>query len=366
MPWAFAFAFAVRRFAGRIGVSLGRVSVVGFVVAVNVLVFAVANGYSRGVYGVVRPYLGRGGLVVFEAGSSLCDSRVSYGDYLRVSRLGGVRVEGLVAVCCVARAGGAERDVVVWGLNRSLGLMEAEAGRLLSAVLNLTAGSSVELLVGGRSFNVSVVGVLGRTGSGLDMGLVVSYETAYVLRPELEGCFSILEVRCDCDPELVKPGLEAALSPGVCVEEGGMHVYVRGVRREASLFIYSWSLLSYLLLAGCMYIVGRGVALESRYEVAVLRAVGASKRLVARLLLCYLFLVGLFGCLAGFSFGLVSAQAVTTLLSLVRGSAVFTPALTAAQAIRVFGVCFASMHVGAVKPVFDSVGRDIAVLLGEV
>lgn len=360
------FAFAVRRFAGRIGASLGRVSVVGMVVAVNILVLAVANGYSWKVYDVVSPYLGRGRLVVFEAGRSLCDSRVSYDDYLRASRVGGARVEGLVAVCCVVRAGGSERDVVVWGLNRSLGLMEAEAGYLLSAVLNLTVGSGVELLVGGRSYNVSIVSVSGRTGTGLDGGLIVSYETAYVLRPELEGWFSILEVRCNCDPGLVRAELEDALSPGVCVEEGGMHVYVMGVRRETTLFIYSWSLLSYMLLAGCMYIIGRGVVLESRYEMAVLRAVGASRLLVARLLLYYLVLVGLLGCLAGFAFGLASAQAVTTLLSLVRGLAVMTPALTAGQALRVFGVGFASMIVGAVKPVFDSVGKDIAVLLGEV
>jgi ABC-type antimicrobial peptide transport system permease subunit len=90
--------------------------------------------------------------------------------------------------------------------------------------------------------------------------------------------------------------------------------FVQQTNLQTLSFLNAWSIAVYAAVSAASYTIATRLITESSYELTMLSALGAKKRLIFALILCYTTTVALIGSILGISLGVAGAQIASTLL----------------------------------------------------
>ena len=232
---------------------------------------------------------------------------------------------------------------------------EANAGEVLAGVLSVSVGDELSLEVGGKEVRVKVVGVF-RTRTQSDAELLVPMGTANALLGD-EGTVSFIEFS-------LKGGVEGgeAVSQVTRLLGGGVKVvqvqqlkeFLQRTNAQTLAFLNAWSLIVYAVVAAASYVIATRAVAESSYELAMLRAVGASRGRIFALILAYVAAIAFLGSILGIALGVVGAQAASTALRWAGRGVEVSPFMELQQAFSTLLLALASSILGCLYPAFKA------------
>lgn len=241
-------------------------------------------------------------------------------NYEKISRIPGVAkaspqiyIATLFASCCAAPvqmiAIDQENDFTIstW-LKENPGVKMGKDDIIIGSAIIQNVGN--DLFFYGHTFHV--VGILEQTGMGVDNSVFTRFEDAYVMAAESElkavkkltippGMVSAVLVKVDpgTSPAAVAREIQAQIPGSKTITPNGLLNTVSGqlgaVRRLLNGTTLAVTIVSIPLLA----FISAMVAHERRKDVAILRALGATKTYVVRLMLAESFSIAIMGGLIG-------------------------------------------------------------------
>jgi putative ABC transport system permease protein len=247
-------------------------------------------------------------------------------NYEKISRIPGVAkaspqiyIATLFASCCAAPvqmiAIDQENDFTIstW-LKENPGVKMGKDDIIIGSAVIQNVGN--DLLFYGHTFHV--VGILEQTGMGVDNSVFTRFEDAYVMADESElkavkkltippGMVSAVLVKVDpgTSPAAVAREIQAQIPGTKTITPNGLLNTVSGqlgaVRRLLNGTTLAVAIVSIPLLA----FISAMVAHERRKDVAILRALGATKTYVVRLMLAESFSIAILGGLIGIGAAMV-------------------------------------------------------------
>jgi putative ABC transport system permease protein len=241
-------------------------------------------------------------------------------------------------------------------LGRRLGKGEAIAGS--ESAFNINLGlMEVDSVLFGNVFRI--VGVLDKTGTGLDNALFVSDENIDDMirkgqSPVRSGQISIIfaKVKKGVDPKQVANAVEDTIIEADTVTRKDIGKSIINTLRDISRIFSVTVIIAAILSIFLTWTVFSAVAQERSREVGIMRSIGAKESHITRLFFTEVFLIGAVGSIAGIAagtaFSFVLAKSFTILKTI---STDLTTLERAAIAVASFfagtGVCV----IGALSPV---------------
>ena len=233
--------------------------------------------------------------------------------------------------------------------------MEANVGEVLARALSISLGDEVSLAVGDRQVKVRVVGVF-RSQAQSDAELVVPMETANRLAGN-DGTVSFIEFAFKEGVNILEAVNQVTqlLPENVkLVQTQQLKEFAQQMSIQTLAFLNVWSLAVYAAIAAASYVVATKLIIESSYELAMLKAIGAKKRLTFTLTLAYTITTALIGSILGIALGVAGTQTASTMLRWILPSVDVTPFLEAEQALQILLLTLASSIIGCIYPALKS------------
>ena len=238
---------------------------------------------------------------------------------------------------------------------------EANAGELLARTLSINIGDKVCLTAGDRHIEVKVVGIF-RSHMQSDIELLVPIEATNRLVGS-RGNVSIIEfsLRGGVDRREAISKIMQLLPENVkLVQTQQLKEFLWQMNAQTLKFLNVWSMAVYAVVAAASYINATRLITESSYELSMLRAIGAKKRIVFVIILAYTATTAFLGSTLGISLGTAGAQIASTALRWIRPSVDITPFLKAEQALKILLLTLASSIIGCMYPAFRYANRMCA------
>jgi ABC-type lipoprotein release transport system permease subunit len=232
---------------------------------------------------------------------------------------------------------------------------EADAGEILARAFSVSLGEDVSLTVGERHIKVRVVGVF-RSQTQSDAELVAPMETANMLAGN-NDTVSLIEfsLKEGVDSREALGQIAQLLPENVkIVQAQQLKEFTLQINMQVMNFLNVWSIAVYAVVAAASYIAATRLITESSYELAMLTAIGAKKRLVFTLILAYTITIALLGSMLGIALGIAGTQTASTMLRWIMPSVDVTPFLEAEQALQMLLLTLASSVIGCIYPAVKS------------
>jgi len=323
------------------------------------------DSYAQALGRLVSP--GRTYLIISEGATSITDSRLSAGLARELRALGYfdyVIPQRIVLVNATTRLG----SDVVWARGvedvggflkargaclsgtTARGLGEAVVGEVLANALSVGLGDEILLAVGDKQIRVKVVGVF-RSQTQSDAELLVSMDTINMLVGDGSVSFIELVLKKDLNNPKVIDEIAQLLPKDVkLVEVQQIKGLARQVGLEALSFLSAWSWAVYAAIVATSYAIASRFVVESSYELAMLRALGAKRSKALAIVLAYIAALTLAGSVLGIAMGTAGAQAISTMLRWIHPSIEVAPFLKVDQALQILLLALASSILGCAFP----------------
>ncbi|GEM_PF-576794 len=232
---------------------------------------------------------------------------------------------------------------------------EADVGEVLARAYNIKLGDELELVVGGKHVKLKIVGVF-RSQTKSDAELLALMETANMLTGE-NGTVSLIEIvlQQGVDSREALSQIAQLLPENVrLVQVQQLPEFLRQMSMQTIAFLNVWSIAVYAAVAAASYITATRLIVESSYELAMLRALGAKRRLIFTLVLTYTIATSLTGSVLGIALGTAGTQTASTILRWITPNIDITPFLEAEQALQTLLLTLVSSILGCIYPALKS------------
>ncbi|RSN73451.1 ABC transporter permease [Candidatus Methanodesulfokora washburnensis] len=224
---------------------------------------------------------------------------------------------------------------------------EADVGKILAKTLNISTGENITLSAK-KALTVRVVGII-ESKTQLDAEIVVPLETAWELSGDRSMSLILIEDPKDDKIRSILPD-NLELVQAQCIRE-----FVQQTNLQTLSFLNAWSIAVYAAVSAASYTIATRLITESSYELTMLSALGAKKRLIFALILCYTTTVALIGSILGISLGVAGAQIASTLLRWIKNTGI-SPFLDPLQAFQILLLTLISSVLGCIYPALKPVG----------
>ena len=192
-------------------------------------------------------------------------------------------------------------------------LYEVLAGARLAEKNSIETGNIIPIIIDNEPVNLVVTGTF-RSSTQYDDGLIASYDTALVFRPDMQGSFSYLEVKTQDAASF----LEYYDEPGTSlIPSLGLQDYLRGVSIEVRNDLVVVSLvISFLTLVTVSHIMYKIVS-DSMSELVILRSLGVTKNGVITLIVLNSVILSIIGALMGLLLGSIITNAASVSIFII-------------------------------------------------
>jgi len=225
---------------------------------------------------------------------------------------------------------------------------EADVGKILAKTLNISIGENITLSAK-KALTVRVVGII-ESKTQLDAEIVVPLETAWELSGDRSISLILIEDPKDDKIRSILPD-NLELVQAQCIRD-----FVQQTNLQTLSFLNAWSIAVYAAVSAASYTIATRLITESSYELTMLSALGAKKRLIFALILCYTMTVALIGSILGISLGTAGAQIASTLLRWTKNMGI-SPFLDPLQAFQILLLTLISSVLGCIYPALKPGGR---------
>ena len=234
---------------------------------------------------------------------------------------------------------------------------EVNMGFALASLTSTNASDQIALTVGDKSLEVNVTGIF-TTLTQSDAEIVAPADIAQQLTGE-NGNVSFIEFSLKTDSsESAAASIEQALPTDVkIVKVQQLKSFIQAMNDQTMSFLNLWSVSILVVIAAASYIVATRLVTESSYELAMLRSLGSSRRLLFSLVFTYTVSVASLGIVLGLSVGIVAAQTASTMANWIKPGVTLAPFLEVGQAVQLAAFTFMSAILGCLYPALKSVFR---------
>ena len=223
-------------------------------------------------------------------------------------------------------------------------------GEVLANALSVSLGDEILLAVGDKQARVKVVGVF-RSQTQSDAELLVPMDTINMLVGDGSVSFIELVLKKDLNNPKVIDEIAQLLPKDVkLVEVQQIKGLARQVGLEALFFLSAWSWAVYAAIVATSYAIASRFVVESSYELAMLRALGAKRSKALAIVLAYIAALTLAGSVLGIAMGTAGAQAISTMLRWIHPSIEVAPFLKVDQALQILLLALVSSILGCAFP----------------
>ncbi|NIM44509.1 MAG: FtsX-like permease family protein, partial [Nitrososphaeria archaeon] len=236
---------------------------------------------------------------------------------------------------------------------------EANIGEILAKSISINKEDEANLTIGNNHLKVEVVGIV-RTLTQTDTELIVPIETVNHLTRD-NGKVSLIEFafKENINGEEALTRITALLPEDVkVVKVQQPQGFMQDMNRQTLSFLNLWSLAVYGVVAAASYVISTGLITESKYELTMLKSLGAKKRLLFKLVLTYTATATLLGCILGLALGIAGTQTASTLLGWIRTSFEANPFLEPNQVLQTLLLTFTASILGCLIPAFRSMSKS--------
>ncbi|MEM2990758.1 MAG: FtsX-like permease family protein [Halobacteria archaeon] len=233
-------------------------------------------------------------------------------------------------------------------------LREVDVGEVLAKAFSIGRGDEINLVLGENLFRVKVVGIF-RTQTESDVEVIVPVEALiHLTGNDTNPSMIEFAFKEDLDREAVNYVINLLPSDVRVVKVQQLKIFLYEVNAQTLAFLNFWSIAVYAVVAAASYIIAVRLVTESSYELAMLKVLGAKKRLIFTIVLAYTLVVSFTGSILGISLGTVGAQVASTVFRWVQPSVDVEPFLEVWQALQILMLTLASSIVGCMYPALKS------------
>jgi ABC-type lipoprotein release transport system permease subunit len=231
---------------------------------------------------------------------------------------------------------------------------EANIGEILARSISINLGDEANLTISNNIIKVKIVGTV-RTLTQTDTELIVPMEAANHLTGNNDK-ISLIEfaLKENVNREEAINRITGLLPKDMKVVKAQQpNAFMQDMNSQTLTFLNLWSLAVYAVVAAASYVVATRLIAESSYELTMLKALGAKKRLLFTLVLTYIAAVTLLGSILGVALGTTGTQTASTMLGWMWTSVEVNPFLEPSQAIQTLLLTLASSTLGCLFPAFS-------------
>jgi len=247
------------------------------------------------------------------------------------------------------------RNSYVNGAVANASEMQTNIGEVLARLASIDVGDEVTVDIGGRSLKVKVMGIV-KTLTQSDTELIIPMKTADHLSGE-DGKVSFIEFALkDLNPgdETISRITELLPANTKIVKVQQLKNFMQDVNSQTLSFLDLWSSIVYIVVTAASYVLATRLIAESSYDLAMLRALGAKKKLMFKLVITYTATIAPLASTLGLAIGIGGTQVASTIFRWIWPSIEINPFLEPGQALQILLLTIASSVLGCIYPAFRS------------
>jgi ABC-type lipoprotein release transport system permease subunit len=232
---------------------------------------------------------------------------------------------------------------------------DANAGELLARALLIKLGDEIGIALGEKNIKVKVVGIF-RSQTQCDTELLVSMKTANMLEGNnLTISFIEFSLKDDINSREALSQITQLLPENTkLIQAQQLKTFAQQINMQVVNFLNIWSIAVYAAVAVASYIVSTRLIIELRYELSMLKALGAKKHQIFTLMLAYTATIAFLSSILGISLGIAGTQTASTMLRWMLQNVDITPFPEVEQAIQTLLLTFISSIIGCIYPITKS------------
>ena len=231
---------------------------------------------------------------------------------------------------------------------------EADVGALLSRTASLDQNDYANVSVGNARLAVKIVAVT-KSQTQLDSELIVPIETVIHLSGDADFSFVEFSFKDSLNRQDAINRLSAFLPKDVeVVKVQQTSLFLQQSTGQVLNFLTLWSTAVYVLVSAASYVVSMRLIVESKYELATLKAIGARRLYVFRIVFMCTILMAFAGAVLGISFGIVGTQVASTALRWLSQGFQVMPFLELSQLAQIVGLSLLFAILGCIYPTLKS------------
>jgi len=228
-------------------------------------------------------------------------------------------------------------------------LAEVNIGEVLARVAGISVNDTINLLYKGETFTLRVAGIF-TSQTELDAEVIAPMKGHLHIEDERVSIieFSLKE---NMDEAGVISRIAEALPETVRVvkvQQPGN--FIRRLNEQTIIFLNVWSLAVYAVVAAASYMISARLTVDSSYELAMLRALGARGRQILTLIITYMAIIAFLGSILGIALGLVGAQVISTIFRWLQPTVELLPFLKIEETAKMLALTLVSSILGCMYP----------------
>jgi len=227
---------------------------------------------------------------------------------------------------------------------------QINVGLVLAKSLSLNKGDSVNLTINGKTAQFTLAGLV-QTNQQSDAELTLQLSALSGFTENTCASFVEFAIKDPAKAHAAIENITQTLPPNTKITSTQQITpFAQNINTQTVAFITLWSVAVYVVVVAASYVIAARAVNEAEYELAMIRTLGAKKKVTSSLILVYALLIGLVGSIVGVSVGIVGTQAASTFVRWIWGSSLLAPFLEVDQALWILLFAFVASFVGSYYP----------------
>jgi len=232
----------------------------------------------------------------------------------------------------------------------SLNHGEVDVGIMLANLACISLHEQVNVTVNDQTSQLTVVGIT-ETNQQSDTQLIMPQSTLQALTQNSHtGSYIEFSFKTAGENQTLT-SLSQTLPSDIKISKVQQaQTFIQDINGQTVNFINVWSIAVYAVITAASYIIATRLIDESRYELCMLRTLGAKKKATITLIALYTLTIAFLGSLTGIAVGIVGTQIAATGVRWLWGSITLAPFLQPLQVVEILLLSLAACFVGCMYP----------------
>jgi len=239
--------------------------------------------------------------------------------------------------------------------------MQANIGEILARITSIQNKDKISIAQEDKVITVEVAGII-QTRTQSDTELIVPMDVANLLSQD-NNKVSIIEFALKSNRNQEIHSISELLPADVkIVETQQTQTLVHDINNQTLYFLSLWFITVYAVVTATAYMVATRLTIESSYELTMLKAIGAKRNQVFKLILIVTLTVTLLGTILGIAIGLAGAQIISATIQWAWKGIQIAPFLEIQQTTEIILFALASALLGCIYPAIKATRKTYAEL----
>ncbi|MFQ6087015.1 MAG: hypothetical protein ACE5OV_03235, partial [Candidatus Bathyarchaeia archaeon] len=221
---------------------------------------------------------------------------------------------------------------------------QANIGEILARLTSISKGDEISLILNSNIVKVTIAGTV-KTFTQADTEIIVPMSIANLL-DEDNNKMSIIEFTTKSEQTEISQ-LSPLLPDDVkIVKVQQTKTFIQDTNSQTLSFLNLWSLAVYATVMAASYVIATRLTIESTYELAMLKALGAKRIIIFKSIIIVVLTITLLSFILGLAIGISGAQILATFVGWALKGIEITPFLNVEQAAHIALFTLASSILG--------------------